>query len=405
MDGIFGHTNFRSEIVWKRTSAHSSAKRYGPIHDTILFYTISGKFTWNPLYEPLPQSTIDDWYNNVESGTGRRYNRADLTAPGVREGSSGLPWRDIDPNQTGRHWAIPGFAKSIVGGLDTLEALDALDAADRIHWPKRKGGKPMLKRYVEESKGVPMQDVWTDIKPIHNLSKKRLGYPTQKPMALLDRIIRASSNEGDVVFDPFCGCGTTIYAAHEAGRAWIGCDVAILAVRLVEGQLKERYGLIAGEHYEEHGIPNSVDSAVALFQHDPFQFEKWVVEHVGGFPTKSTGDKGIDGRIYFEMKKDLGVMVLSVKGGNIRPTDIRDLTGVLAVEEGAELAGFISNKEPSNAMKSAAAAAGMWEYQGIQYERVQLLTVKDIVEDKKRFHTPTKIGTKSATADQIPLAV
>ncbi len=187
--------------------------------------------------------------------------------------------------------------------------------------------------------------------------------------------------------------------------SWIGCDVAILAVRLVEGQLLERYGLVEGEHYEEHGIPNSVASAKALFEHDPFQFEHWAVEYVSGFPTKKTGDKGIDGRIYFETKKELGLMVLSVKGGNVRPTDIRDLCGVLSVEEGAELAGFISNKEPSKAMKAAAAQAGQWEYEDVAYDRVQLLTVKEIVEDKKRFHTPTKIGTKSTTADQIPLAV
>ena len=146
-------------------------------------------------------------------------------------------------------------------------------------------------------------------------------------------------------------------------------------------------------------------SPVALFEHDPFQFEHWAVEYVGGFPTKKTGDKGIDGRVYFETRKELGLMVLSVKGGNVRPTDIRDLIGVLSVEEGAELAGFISNKEPSKAMKAAAAQAGQWEYEDVAYDRVQLLTVKEIVEDKKRFHTPTKIGTKSATADQIPLSV
>ena len=177
-------------------------------------------------------------------------------------------------------------------------------------------------------------------------------------MALLDRIIRSSSNEGDVVFDPFCGCGTTVYAAEQAKRRWIGCDIAVLAVRLIEGQLLERYGLVEGEHYEEHGIPNSVESAKALFSHDPFQFEHWAVEYVGGFPTKKTSDKGGDGRIYFETRNNLGVMVLSVKGGTIRPTDIRDLIGVLTVEMGAELAGFISNKEPSKAMKAAAAKAG-----------------------------------------------
>ena len=412
MDGIFGHTNFRSEIVWKRTSAHSSAKRYGPVHDTILYYTMGDKFTWNPQYTPYDDSYIESHFGNIAKD-GERYYTGDLTGPGTRQGSSGQPWRDFDPTKRGRHWQPASYLYTKyqdMTGEDLadhpfLERLDRLDEADLIYWPKKTAGWPRYKQFLSDKQGVPLQDIWTDIPPINSQSKKRLGYPTQKPMALLDRIIQSSTNEGDVVFDPFCGCGTTIYAAHEAKRGWIGCDVAILAVRLVEGQLLDRYGLIEGEHYEEHGIPNSVASALALFQHDPFQFEHWAVEYVRGFPTKKTGDKGIDGRIYFETKKELGLMVLSVKGGNVRPTDIRDLIGVLSVEEGAELAGFISNKEPSKAMKAAAAQAGQWEYEDVAYDRVQLLTVKEIVEDKKRFHTPTKIGTKSATADQIPLAV
>ena len=412
MDGIFGHTNFRSEIIWKRTSAHSGAKRYGPVHDVILYYTVSDEYIWNKQFQDYDPVYVDAFFTH-EDEEGRRWRRTDLTGPGTRKGDSGLPWKDYDPTDRGRHWQPPSYFyekyHSIVGedlaqyGL--IDRLDKLEEAGLIHRPKKEGGMPQGKRYLEDAPGVPLQDIWTDIKPIHNISSKRLGYPTQKPMAVLDRIIRSSTNEGDVVFDPFCGCGTTIYAAHEANRQWIGCDVAILAVRLVEGQLLERYGLVEGENYEEHGIPNSVASALALFQHDPFQFEHWAVEYVGGFPTKKTGDKGIDGRIYFETKKDLGVMVLSVKGGNIRPTDIRDLIGVLSVEHGCELAGFISNKEPSKAMKAAAGQAGQWEYEGVAYDRVQLLTVKDLVEDKKRFHTPTKIGTKSTSADQIPLAV
>ena len=410
MDGIFGHDQFRNEVIWRRTGAHGRAKKWGPIHDTLLFYTMSDKYTWNRVFEDYDQSYLDKFYRfNDEHG---QYRLVTLDGPGVRTGSSGTPWRDVDPGAKGRHWevppdrALPEWFEHPAGysAMTVQERLDVLDEQGMIYWPPR-GSVPQHKRYLEVSEGNPIQDIIYDIRPVGSQSKQRLGYPTQKPLALLDRIIRSSSNEGDVVFDPFCGCGTTIYAAHEAGRSWIGCDVAILAVRLVEGQLKERYGLIEGEHYEEHGIPNSVASAKALFEHDPFQFEHWAVEYVGGFPTKKTGDKGIDGRVYFETKKELGLMVLSVKGGNVRPTDIRDLSGVLSVEEGAELAGFISNKESSKAMKAAAAQAGQWEYEGVAYDRVQLLTVKDIVEDKKRFHTPTKIGTKSATADQIPLAV
>lgn len=381
MDGIFGHQNFRNEIIWKRTSAHSSAKRYGPIHDTILFYTMSDTFTWNTQYGPYDPDYVETFFDQTDED-GRRYKRGDLTGAGIRHGETGEPWHGIDITAKGRHWAYPPTV------------MDHMNAKGLIHWPKKKSGMPRLKQFEDESKGVPQQDVWTDIKPIHNLSAMRLGYPTQKPMELLERIILSSTNEGDVVFDPFCGCGTTVYAAQETKRQWIGCDVAILAVRLIEHQLTERYGLAEGVDYEEHGIPNSVESARALWNDDPFQFEHWAVEYVGGFPTKKTGDKGIDGRVYFEMNKTLGMMVLSVKGGNIRPTDVRDLVGVLSTESDAKLAGFISIKEPSRAMRAAAAKAGTWEYRGVEYPCVQLLTVQEMVEEKRRFQSPTKVGVK-----------
>ncbi len=223
-------------------------------------------------------------------------------------------------------------------------------------------------------------------------------------MARLDHVIRVSSNEGDVVFDPFCGCGTTIYAAHEANRQWIGCDVAILAVRLVEDQLEGRYGLLRDEQYEEHGIPNSVESAKALWDEDPFQCEHWAAEYVDGFPTKKTGDKVIDGKIYFELDDELGVMVLSVKGGTVRPTDIRDLRGVLADDPDATLGGFITMRKPSKKMREAAGKAGMWEHLGVDYPLIQILTINEIVEEKRRFQTPTKIGTK-AKGEQTRLSV
>lgn len=175
MDAVFGPEHFRSEVVWKRTSAHGSSLRWGPVHDTILFYSKSNHYVWNQVWLPLPQETIDQWYNNIEPETGRRFNRDNLTAAGTRTGPSGRPWRGIDPTSKGRHWAIPGFVRDIVEGLETQAALDALDRAGRLFWPKRKNGVPMVKRYLEESRGVPAVDVITDVSPLKNMTRERLG--------------------------------------------------------------------------------------------------------------------------------------------------------------------------------------------------------------------------------------
>lgn len=388
MDGIFGHENFQNEIIWKRTSAHSSAKRYGPVHDTLLFYTLGDKFTWNPIYGEYDQQYVDAFYTHKDS-TGRAWRRSDLTGAGIRHGETGLPWRGIDITAKGRHWAyVPS-------------TLEEMDKAGKLHWPQKSGGMPMLKRFLDEQRGVPLQDVWTDIKPIHNVSSERLGYPTQKPIALLDRIIQASSNKGDVVFDPFCGCGTTIYSAVKNERRWIGCDIAILSVKLVREILTgDQYRLVEGSHFDVDGIPVGVEQAEELFKRDPFQFEHWIVERVGGFPTKKTGDKGVDGRMYFETQKGLRAMVLSVKGGQLRPTDVRDLIGVLSGEVETEMAGFLSLQEPSKAMREAGAKAGQYTYSGVKYDRVQFLTARDILEGKKEFHTPTKLGSRVSTVQR-----
>lgn len=246
LDEVLGYERFVNEVVWKRTSAHSSTVGYGPVHDVLLFYGKSDQYTWNYVYQPLPQETVDQWYNNVEEGTGRRFNRADLTAPGTRKGSSGAPWKGIDPTAKGRHWAIPGAISQTSNGVDALEALDALDAAGRIFWPKRSGGAPMLKRYLDESKGIPAQDVITDVYT-NNVSAERIGYPTQKPLALLRRIIASSSNPGDLVLDAFAGSGTTAVAAetmkdtegNPAPRGWIAIDCGKFAIHITRKRLIE----------------------------------------------------------------------------------------------------------------------------------------------------------------------
>jgi len=405
MDAVFGHKNFRSEVIWKRTSAHS-ANRYAPVHDTILFYSKSDAYTWNSSYQALPFETVDAWYNNVEPETGRRFNRADLTAAGIRSGLSGATWRGINPTTKGRHWAIPGFVGELVKGLGTQSALDALDAAGRLFWPKREGGIPMVKRYLDEARGVPALDVITDIRPLNNATTERLGYPTQKPIDLLKRIIEASSNKGGIVFDPFCGCGTTICAAHLTERRWIGCDIAILSVKLIRDVLLARYGLKDGHDYQVEGVPLSVEGAADLFERDPRQFQHWAVELAGGFcNTQHSGDLGVDGRIYFETQDGLKNMVISVKGGNLTPAFVRELRGTIAREgrdqNEAQLGGFICLNKPTKGMWQEAASAGQYKYQGTPYDRLQIRTVDDLLAGRS-FNTPSRVQTMN-WQKQIPL--
>lgn len=407
MDGIFGHHNFRNEIIWKRTGSHGGSKRWGPVHDTILFYTATDSYTWNRVFQDYDPQYLEEFYK-LEDAKGK-YQLVALTGAGTRAGDSGKPWKGVDPTAGGRHWAVP--IKSLeracpdkdLTSLSTQEKLDLLEDAGLIAWPKR-GEMPRHKRYSDENPGVGIQDIITDIGPISSHSKERLGYPTQKPISLLRRIISASSNKGDVVFDPFCGCGTTIYAATELERNWIGCDIAILSIKLIREVLSERYRLSEGAHFEVDGIPVSVEQAEELFKRDPFQFQHWFVERVGGFPMqKKVADRGIDGRIYFEMREGLGEMLLSVKGGRLRPTDVRDLVGVLNREKVA-MAGFLSLREPSKAMKAEAADAGMFTYGNVQYPRLQLLTVAEVLEGKREFHMPSRVSTKISTGQtSLPL--
>lgn len=379
-DSVFGHQNFRNEIIWKRTSAHSSANRYGPVHDTILFYSKSDSFTWNPQHTPYSADYLASHYRNTDA-EGRRFTLSDLTGAGTRNGETGQSWRGFDVTAKGRHWAY------------MPSTLDDLDRRGLIYWPTGDGW-PRYKRFVDETPGTPLQDTWDDIAPINAMAQERLGYPTQKPIALLERIIASSSNPGDVVFDPFCGCGTAIYAARSLGRKWIGCDIAILSVQLVRDVLFKRYGLLEGEHYDVSGVPLSMEGAIDLFQRDPRQFQHWAVELSGGFSsTKHSGDKGIDGRIHFETSDGLKNMTISVKGGGIvTPAFVRELRGVLEREPDAEMAGFICLQKPTKGMLTEAATAGLYTYRGTVYQRLQIRTIQDLL-DGKGFDTPSKVQT------------
>lgn len=224
LDEIFGEHNFRNEIIWKRQSAHNDANKFGAIHDTILFYSKSRDWIWNPLKTPLSPDYVEEFFDQVETETGRRYARGDLTAEGItKEGDSGKPWRGIDPSKKGRHWAI------------SPSELDRLDEQGRIHHPKK--GIPRLKRYADEIDGMPLQDIWTDIKILHNRSRERVGYPTQKPEAIAERIILSCTQPGDLVLDAFAGSGTTVAAAEKQNRRWIGIDSSKLSIYTIQKRL------------------------------------------------------------------------------------------------------------------------------------------------------------------------
>ena len=225
LDEVFGEENFINQIVWKRLSAHNDAVKYGPIHDNIFFYSKSENYTWNKQYAEVSQEYLNQFFDQIDSATGRRYARGDLTARGTRRGATGTPWHGIDPNKLGNHWKVPP------------SELDRLEAAGRIHWPAKEGGMPRLKRFADELNGVQLQDMWLDIKLMHNLSPERVNYPTQKPEQLLDRIIRSSSNENDIVLDCFAGSGTTAAVAEKLGRRWITMDCGKLSVYTTQRRL------------------------------------------------------------------------------------------------------------------------------------------------------------------------
>ena len=404
MDSIFGHRNFRNEIIWKRTSAHNSAKRFGPVHDTILFYALGSSHKWNRVYQEYDARYIQRAYRHTDRRG--RYRVGDLTGAGTRKGESGKPWRGHDPTARGRHWApprkFPGAVKMPSGVLD---ALDYLDDHDRIAWPRKEGGFPSFKRYLKDMPGMVAQDIVTDIPAIGSNARERLGYRTQKPVALLERIIEASTDPGDTVLDPFCGCGTTMEAAQKLKRRWIGIDIAIHAVkRVARVRLEERLGLVQGEHFTIEGVPRNMEGARDLWKRDPYHFQKWAVEAVDGFvTTRRTGDGGVDGRIYFDVPDETNFqsMAIEVKGGHAGIKTLRELRGVLD-DDRALLAGLIMLQDPTPRAlanwRAYMARAGNLLVLGHDYPRMQLLTVREIL-DGKRFETPSVVGRGASQRD------
>ena len=389
LDSIFGPTNFRSEIIWKRTTSHNRAKRWGPVHDTILFYSASDTYTWNRTFSEYDRSYVDGKYRHKDV-QGRRYRLSDLTGPGTRTGDSGVEWRGVNPTSYGRHWepphdrALPDWF-SFPGGWSDLPVrsrLEAMHEAGLIQWPKKTDGRPEFRRYLETASGTPIQDVITDIDPINSMAQERLGYPTQKPLALLERILEASSNEHDVVLDPFCGCGTAIHAAQKLRRAWLGIDVTHLAISLVEQRLKSAFPAMK---YDVHGVPLDVDGARDLANRDKHEFQKWITGRIGAQPYrggKKGMDRGIDGYLHFrDAKQQPEFAIVSVKGGGTKSGDVRDLKGTVEREKAA-MGLFLTLNEPSREMEREAAAAGFYETGGMKFSRIQILTAAQILDGR-----------------------
>lgn len=387
LDTIFGPERFLSEIIWKRTSAHSSAKRPGPVHDVLLYYSKSASYKWNRQYHQYDAEYIRQFYRHVDSD-GRRYRLSDLMAGGIRHGSSGKIWRGVDPNQRGNHWKF------------TIEKLEELDKAGRIYWPP-KGSVPAYKRYLDEMSGVHLQDIWDDIPPIGAQAAERMGWPTQKPLALLERIINASSNPGDLVLDCFAGCGTTIVAAQGLRRRWIGIDITAMATAMNEYRLTAMY---PDAQYQVIGLPEDLHDARELAAHDRYQFQWWALSVVkarpqGGESGSKTGkkgsDKGIGGVINFiddASGKPKRVLV-QVKSGHVKSGDVRDLRGVLDREK-AEIGVFITLEEPSKDMKQEAVTSGFYRSEHWQrdYPRIQILTIEELLAGAE-IKMPTERGT------------
>ena len=399
LDAVFQPENFLSEIIWKRTGAHNSARRWGPIHDVILFYGKSKEYKWYPTFQAYESSYIDGHFN-LEDERGQ-FQPVSLTGPGVRTGDSGKPWKNVDPTKVGRHWQPPTMFYDLYRKLtgDDLaqyplqERLDRADKAGLIHWPKKEGGTPRFKQYASISPGLPAQDIITDIGALGANEAERLGYPTQKPEALLERIIEASSKEGDVVLDPFCGCGTTIAAAQKLKRSWIGIDVTHLAITLMKKRLLDAFGTEV--KYDVMGEPTSLPDAAALAESDPYQFQWWALGLVGARPVdqKKGADQGIDGKIIFQGDAvgKFEQVILSVKAGHTGRDHVHSLRGVLDREKAA-IGVLISMQEPTGPMKEEAVTAGFYESKtwGKKYPRIQLLTIAELLAGKKIEMPPIK---------------
>lgn len=375
MDTIFGASNYQSEIIWKRSAAHGGAVNYNNIHDTIYYYSKGNKPTWNRPRAPHDETYVQSHYGHADPD-GRRYQL--VSAHGAGDGPPRRFGEKVIAPPAGRHWM-------------SQEHIDKMMAEGKVVFTS--SGMPRYKRYLDETEGTPLGTVWDDIPPVNSQAQERLGYPTQKPLALLERILRASSNKGDVVLDPFCGCGTAIDAAQKLKRRWIGIDITYLSIALIKYRLSDSHHLVEKRDYDVIGEPESVADARQLARDNRYQFQWWAASKVQAMPLggqagsrqgKKGSDRGIDAIKNFEDERNkLRRVLVQVKSGHVTSRDIRDLRGTVE-REGAAIGAFITLELPSRDMITEALSSGSYHSTTWHqdYPRIQILTVQDLLAGK-----------------------
>lgn len=415
LDGVFTPQRFKNEIIWRRTGSHNSTKSFGPIHDTILYYTKTKNYTFNQLRRPYMLGHVQSRYTLQSDGRYKFTSGGNvLTGAGTTEGNSGEVWRGFNPTAKKRHWAVPSFYEDAMPesykSLPGTEKLEALYKAGLVEIDG-KSEWPIMVRYLGERDGTVLQDLWAyqpytegtvygtsegidaDVKWYGPTDPERLGYPTQKPVGLLERIISTSSNPNDVVLDPFCGCGTAIYAAHKLKRRWIGIDITHLAVRLIEKRMKDAFPeLTAKGAFEVEGVPKDFAGSADLAERDKYQFQFWALSLVHAQPFKGGkkgADGGVDGLIFPEVDKGkTEKIIVSVKGGGVTLTMLKDLIATVSANKAA-IGLFVTLEKPTKPMLKEAAAAGHFEspLHGA-YPKIQILTIEGLLNGTERPKYP-----------------
>lgn len=368
MDAVFGPVNFRNEIIWRRSDPKGHAfSRYPTAHDVLLYFAKADRAVWHTQFKSYDLDYLDSHYSYVEEATGRRYTLSDCTNPNKNRPNLTYDWNGIV-----KVWRW------------TNERMQHYHNEGRLVYTR--SGMPRYKRYLDEMPGAAVTTVWDDIPFINSQAREHLGYPTQKPEAILERIIKASSNEGDLVLDPFCGCGTAIAVAQRLHRRWVGIDITHLAISLIKHRLHSAFGDAVS--YDLIGEPVSLPDAEALAKQDPYQFQWWALGLVGARPAeqKKGADKGVDGRLYFhdDESGQTKQIILSVKSGHVSSKDVRDL-GHVRSREGADIGVLITLQEPTPPMRSEAAGAGFYPspaLESVPFPRLQILTIAELLAGK-----------------------